>query len=120
MSNHEQELARLLARIHNLEEVCAEAYQLAGAVGAPVRILDMLWAAADGKMVNVEGIRPVLADECEEIQTLRRQLEEVQHIITTGPATAELGRIKSSRTSAAKRRTARANGRKGGRPRKAA
>ena len=120
MSNHEQELTRLRARIENLEEVCAEAYQLAGAVGAPARILDMLWAAADSKMVDVEGILPVSADECEEITTLRRQLEEVRRIVAIGPAAAELGRVGGSRTSVAKRRAARANGRKGGRPRKAA
>ena len=120
MSNHEQELARLRAHIDNLEEVVAEAYQFAGAVGAPVRFLDLLWAAASGKIVSVDGVAPVLAEECEEIQTLRRQLEGVRRIVAVGPAAAELGRVGGSRTSAAKRRAARANGRKGGRPRKAA
>ncbi len=36
-------------RISILEQVCAKAYQLAGAVGAPGRALDNLAAAAGGK-----------------------------------------------------------------------
>jgi hypothetical protein len=120
MNHHEQELAHLRDRIGNLEAVCAEAYQFAGAIGAPVRVLDMLWAAAAGRTVDVEGIPPVLAEECEEILTLRRQLEDVRRIVAVGPAAAELGRLGGARSSAAKRRAARTNGRKGERPRKAA
>jgi len=120
MNQHNPELARLRARVEILEAVCAEAYQLAGAIGAPVRFLDMLWAAAQGKSVDVEGILPVSTDECEEVLALKQQLAEVRRIVAVGPAAAELGRVGGLRTSVAKRRAARANGRKGGRPRKAA
>lgn len=119
MSEQLHTIARLRARIEQLEYVCAEAYQLAGAVGAPVRCLDLLWAAAQGKSVDVDGMLPVHADECEEIIALQRQLQEVRRIVAVGPAAAELGRLGGSRTSPAKRRSSRTNGRKGGRPRKA-
>lgn len=114
------ETARLRARIENLEYVCAEAYQFAGAVGAPVRLLDLLSEAAAGKTVDVDGMAPVLLDECLEVAGLKQQLEEVRRIVAVGPAAAELGRLGGSRTSAVKRRAARANGQKGGRPRKSA
>ena len=41
-------------RISVLEQVCAEAYQLVGAVGAPVKALDNLAAAAAGKPIPHE------------------------------------------------------------------
>ena len=114
------DVARLRARIEHLESLCAVVYQLAGEVGAPVPMLDALWNAAQGKRFDVDGLLPVLAQDCEAIAMLRRQLEDVRRIVAIGPAAAELGRVGGSRTSAAKRRAARANGRKGGRPRKAA
>ena len=120
MSTTHTDSKRLHARIAHLEEVCAVVYQFAGEVGAPVRLLDMLWAEADGKTTDLESLLPVLAGECEEIVTLRRQLEGVRRIVAVGPAAAELGRRGGSRTSPAKRLASRANGRKGGRPRNAA
>ena len=120
MNTDHKERECLRARIAHLEEVCAAVYQFAGEVGAPVRLLDMLWAEADGKTTDLDGLLPVLAEECDEIAALRRQLEDVRRIVAVGPAAAELGRVGGSRTSAAKRRAARANGRKGGRPRTAA
>ena len=51
---------RLLERrISILEQVCAEAYQLVGAVGAPVKALDNLAAAAAGKPIPHETFLPV-------------------------------------------------------------
>ena len=117
---HRQELARVRARVDELEELCAAAYQLAGEVGAPTRILDALWAAAQGAPLPAVDWLPIRASECEEIETLRRQLEAVRRIVAIGPAAAELGRLGGTRTSAAKKRAARANGRKGGRPRQVA
>ncbi len=115
-----QELARVRARVDELEALCAAAYQLAGEVGAPARILDALWAGAQGDALPADEWLPISASECEEIDTLRRQLEAVRRIVAVGPAAAELGRLGGTRTSAAKRRAARVNGRKGGRPRQAA
>jgi hypothetical protein len=114
-----RDVVTLRARVEQLEDLCGALYQFAGEVGAPVRFLDALWAAAQGKPVDTSALLPVYAHECEEVQTLRRQLDGVRQIVAVGPAAAELGRAGGSRTSAAKRRAARANGRKGGRPRRA-
>jgi hypothetical protein len=117
--NRENEIARLLARVELLEEVVGAMYQFAGEVGAPVRMLDALWAVAQGNAVDLENLTGVYANDCKEVQTPRQQLDEVRRIVAVGPAAAELGRVGGSRTTAAKRRAARANGRKGGRPRRA-
>jgi hypothetical protein len=116
----EQELVTLRARVEHLEYVLGAMYQFAGEVGAPVGMLDALWAVAQGHTVDAGALADVHADDCDAVSTLRRQLEDVRRIVAVGPAAAELGRVGGSRTSAAKRRAARANGRKGGRPRKAA
>jgi hypothetical protein len=115
-----EELARLRARVAELESLCAAVYQFAGSVGAPVRVLDALWAGAQGEAVSTDGLLPVHADECEEVALLQHQLEAVRRVVAVQPAAAELGRLGGQRTSRAKQRAARLNGRKGGRPRKAA
>ena len=53
-------------RISILERVCAEAYQLAGAVGAPERALDNLAAAAGGEAIPHATFLPVSAADCDE------------------------------------------------------
>ncbi|MCY4076122.1 MAG: hypothetical protein OXH04_11915 [Acidobacteria bacterium] len=53
-------------RISVLEQVCAEAYQLAGAVGAPEKVLDNLAAAAEGKPIPHATFLPVSAADCDE------------------------------------------------------
>ena len=118
--NPAKDVVALRARVEQLEDLCGALYQFAGEVGAPLRFLNALWAAAQGKPVNTSALLPVYANECEEVLTLQRQLEGVRQIVAVGPAAAELGRAGGSRTSAAKRRASRANGRKGGRPRKSA
>jgi len=116
----DQHITRLRARVADLEALCAAAYQFAGAVGAPEVWLDALWAASQGEASSTERLLPVLAEECDAVADLHKQLEDVRRIVAVGPAAAELGRVGGQRTSAAKRRAARANGRKGGRPRKQA
>ena len=116
----DQQIARLRARVADLETLSAAAYQFAGAVGAPEAWLDTLWAAAQGEAFSVDRLLPVAAEDCGAVADLRRKLEDVRRIVAVGPAAAELGRVGGHRTSAAKRRAARANGRKGGRPRKQA
>jgi hypothetical protein len=114
------ELEVLRRRVEQLEGLCAEAYQLAGEVGAPVAVLDRLWAGAQGEPIPGRSFAGMRASECETIAELQAQLEQVRTIVSVRPAAAELGRLGGARTSAAKRRAARANGRKGGRPRKGA
>ena len=43
------EIEQLRRRLAVLAGVCAEAYQLAGAVGAPAHVLDQLHAVADDR-----------------------------------------------------------------------
>ena len=47
--------------------VCAAAYQLAGAVGAPEKALDNLAAAANGKPIPHATFLPVSAADCDEL-----------------------------------------------------
>lgn len=51
-------------RVDDLEQVCAEAYILAGAVDAPERVLDNLWAAAAGEPIPHATFLPVLPADC--------------------------------------------------------
>jgi hypothetical protein len=118
--NKGPEVDALRDRVQALEELCAEVYQFAGEVGAPVRFLDALWAAAQGEPLPRDERLPVRAEECTEVAALQRQLDDIRRIVATMPAAAELGRLGGKKTSLAKRRAAAANGRKGGRPRKAA
>ena len=53
-------------RISILEQVCAEAYQPAGAVGAPEKVLDNLAAAAEGMPVPHATFLPISAADCDE------------------------------------------------------
>ena len=53
-------------RISVLEQVCAEAYQLAGAVGAPEKALDNLAAAAERKPIPHATFLPVSVADGEE------------------------------------------------------
>lgn len=53
-------------RVSILEQVCAEAYQLAGAVGAPEKALDNLAAAAEDKPIPHATFLPVSVADCDE------------------------------------------------------
>ena len=112
------ELETARARIAVLEALCADAYQLAGTVGAPVRFLDALAAAADGKPIPKGDLLPVLEDECEAVGQREALLAKARSVLGVSAA-AELGRVGGAKTSSAKRRAARANGKKGGRPKRA-
>jgi hypothetical protein len=104
MSVHD-EIRGLRARIEVLETVIAEAYQFAGAVGAPVRVLDQFDAAANDRPLPHATILPVSAEECVQVARTRR---------TT--LAAVMGRAGGQARSRAKTAAARANGAKGGRP----
>ena len=64
--NPELKVPRLQARIELLEDVVGAMYQFAGEVGAPVRMLDALWAAAQGGAVNLSNLTAVYTNDCEE------------------------------------------------------
>jgi len=115
------ELDTLRARLDALEDLCGYLYQFAGEVGAPVPILAALWAATDRKkpIRPSEDLPRVLATDCTEVADRDRLLTEVRALLGVSAA-AELGRVGGSKTSKAKQLAARANGKKGGRPRKVA
>ena len=92
---------------------------MAGAAGAPTRVLDNLWAAAQGEPLPHATVLPILVEEFDEVAVRERRLREARAVLGVSAA-AELGRVGGSQRSRAKARAARANGAKGGRPRKAA
>ena len=66
MDDRDRQIQRLEERIAVLEQVCAEAYQLAGAVGAPERALDNLAAASEGGPIPHATFLPITAADCDE------------------------------------------------------
>ncbi len=66
VAERDMRIRDLEQRISVLEQVCAEAYQLAGAVGAPEKALDNLAAAAEGEAIPHETFLPVSAADCDE------------------------------------------------------
>ena len=66
VTERDMRIRDLELRVSVLEEVCAEAYQLAGAVGAPERALDNLAAAAGGEPIPHATFLPVSAADCDE------------------------------------------------------
>lgn len=94
----------LKARVDALEQLAAEVYQVVGAIGAPVRVLDQLAAAADGKPLPHDTVLPFDASECTPLPSV---------------AGAALGRRNRGVTSMRKAKAARLNGKlHGGRPAK--
>ena len=66
VAERDRRIRDLEQRISALEQVCAEAYQLAGAVGAPEKALDNLAAAAEGKPIPHATFLPVSVADCDE------------------------------------------------------
>lgn len=67
VADRDRRIRDLVQRISILEQVCAEAYQLAGAVGAPEKALDNLAAAAGGRPIPHATFLPVSAADCDEL-----------------------------------------------------
>lgn len=77
----DQDLKALQDRVAALETVCAEAYQFAGTVGAPERVLDNLAAAAAGKPLPHASFLPIAAEECDEVAELLERLRRVKDAV---------------------------------------
>jgi len=91
-------------RVDKLERVCAEVYQVLGELGAPARVLDQLWAAAQGDTLPHETVLPFNASECTPVPSV---------------AAAALGRRNKGVSTPKKAKASRLNGQKyGGRPAK--
>jgi hypothetical protein len=90
-------------RVSALEALCGEIYQVASALGAPARVLDQLWAAAQGDALPHATVLPF-------------------HVRDANPvkAAAVLGSRGGLVRTDAKATAAIRNGRLGGRPRIAA
>ncbi len=69
-------------RIDVLRAVCAEAYQMAGALGANKTALDNLFAAAQGKPIPHESFLPVFATELESLQSQLKVAVEALELIS--------------------------------------
>ena len=81
MAERDREIVALRTRVELLERVCAEAYQFAGAVGAPVRVLDNLAAAVEDRPLPHESMLPVTAEECDEVSERQQALERVREAV---------------------------------------
>lgn len=101
-------------RIELLEDVVGQCYQLAGEVGAPRRVLDLLSAAEAGRPLPAETFLPDVADECSEVAEARHALARVMDAVEPY-LRMRLAARAGSAASERKAASARANGRKGGR-----
>ena len=72
MRSSQQQMREVERPVVSLQQVCGEAYQLAGAVGAPVKALDNLAAAACGKPMPHTTFLPVSAVDCDDFAGGRR------------------------------------------------
>ena len=113
------EIDQLRGRVEALEDLCGYMYQFAGEVGAPVAILDALWAAADRKRPIPADLPHVLDTDCSAVREREDLLAHMRKLLGMSAA-KEFARAGGSKTSKAKQLAARANGKKGGRPRKVA
>ena len=71
----------LRAQIERYQMTCASAYQLAGAVDAPLRFLDALASAANGEPVSEEAaldLLPVTVEECAAVPQADKGGDDVQ------------------------------------------
>jgi hypothetical protein len=104
-------------RVQALEALCAELYQVLGTVGAPTAVLDKVWAAADGQPIPRVDLLPIGEDAFEAVRERQAMIDAVTALVAPRRS-ALIGQAGGRRTSPLKSAAARANGRKGGRPRK--
>jgi hypothetical protein len=107
--------AALAARVEALESLCGELYQVLGNAGASEQVLDKVWAAASGDLIPDVKLLPSQPMDFDEVRERQETIDEMASLLAKHLA-ARGGRQKTD----AKRVASRANGRKGGRPRKTA
>ena len=66
MRSSQQQLRELERPVASLQRACGEAYQLPGAVGAPVQALDNLAAATCGEPMPRATFQSVSAADCDD------------------------------------------------------
>lgn len=74
------EKARLLAEITSLRSVCAEAYQMAGAMDCSVEAMDNLSAAAGGEPLPHQTFLPHMTVD-ETIENQQKEIGDLQKVI---------------------------------------
>jgi hypothetical protein len=79
---NQDDVEALRERIRVLVDVVGEAYQFAGAVGAPERVLDNLAAAAEGRPLPHDSFLPIAAEECDEVRDRSERQGGMQQILT--------------------------------------
>jgi hypothetical protein len=104
-------------RVGELQALCAELYQVLGTVGAPVRVLDKVAAAAAGKPIPDVDLLPIAETEFDEVRERQAAMDDIAKLLAPRYASL-IGRVGGKSTSEAKRAAVRENGKKGGRPRK--
>lgn len=107
-----------MARVDELQALCAELYQVLGTAGAPTHVLDKVWAAANGDPIPKGDLLPIDEQAFSEVRELQDTIDAITRLLAPRRA-AIIGAAGGQRTSQAKAAAARANGRKGGRPKKA-
>jgi len=110
-------MTKATTRVQALEALCAELYQVLGTVGAPAAVLDKVWAAAAGQPIPRGELLPIDEDAFEAVRDRQAMIDAVTALLAPRRA-ALIGQAGGRRTSLVKSAAARANGRKGGRPRK--
>lgn len=106
-----------MARVDELQALCAELYQVLGTVGAPAPVLDKVAAAAAGRRIPAIDLLPIGEDAFHAVRERQDTIDAITRLLAPRRA-AMLGQAGGRRTSDAKSAAARANGRKGGRPRR--
>ena len=95
---------QLKAELESMRNVCAEAYQFAGAYNAPVEVMDNLSAAMLGEPLPHETFLPVVPPVPEEITKLRADLAaaraEIEKLVSENTVFAKNLRGKHSVTGA--------------------
>jgi hypothetical protein len=112
---HTETTTSLAERVDALEALCGELYQVLGNAGASEQVLDKVWAAANGDLIPDVELLPSQPMDFDEVRQRQETIDEMASLLAKHLA-ARGGRRKTE----AKGRASRANGRKGGRPRKTA
>lgn len=68
-------------RIKELQYVCAEAYQFAGAYNAPDEVLDKLSAAGNGDVIPKESYLPIESPSLAPSQELMYTLKDIDEVL---------------------------------------